>query len=106
MSFNTPETIFKDRNYSQPSLISLITANYIVFAVMIQFTVDCARVHWFLWVSLAGLALYNYYTIKRNIDEFSEKRTQIIYVASIAGMALLYYLLGVVALHCNVVKPL
>jgi hypothetical protein len=101
-----PEVVFKDRNYSQQSLISLITANYIVFAIGVQACADCSRVHWFLWVILAGLALYNYYTIKRNIDEFSEKRTQIIYVISILGMGLIYYLLGVVNLHCHVTKPL
>ena len=101
-----PEIVFKDRNYSQQALVSLITANYIVFAIGVQACVSCAHVHWFLWVIVAGLALYNYYTIKRNIDEFQERKTQIFYVASIGGMGILYYLLGVVALHCNLVKPL
>ena len=101
-----PETIFRDRNYSQQSLISLITANYIVFAIGVQATVNCQRVHWGLWLVIAGLVVYNYYTIKRNTDEFAEKKTQIIYGISILAMGVLYYLLGVVALHCNVVKPL
>jgi hypothetical protein len=101
-----PEIVFKDRNYSQQALISLITANYIVFAIGVQASVNCQRVHWFLWVVIAGLAWYNYYTIRRNREEFEEKKTQIIYVISILGMGLLYYLLGVVALHCNTVKPL
>jgi threonine/homoserine efflux transporter RhtA len=103
---NQPEKIFRDRNYSLQALVSLITANYIVFAIGVQASVNCQRVHWFLWVVIAGLALYNYYTIKRNTDEFAEKRTQIMYGISILGMGLLYYLLGVVALHCNMVKPL
>jgi hypothetical protein len=101
-----PETIFRDRNYSQQALVSLITANYIVFAIGVQATVNCERVHWAFWLVIAGLAIYNYFTIKRNTDEFAEKRTQIIYGISIIGMGLLYYLLGVVALHCNMVKPL
>jgi len=100
-----PENLFRDRNYSQQSLVSLITANYIVFAIAVQASVNCERVHWFLWIVLAGLAVYNYFTIKRNIDEFSEKRTQIIYGLSMLGLALLYYLLGVVGLHCNLGKP-
>ncbi|CAM3969284.1 hypothetical protein MUGA111182_19765 [Mucilaginibacter galii] len=100
-----PENLFRDRNYSQQSLVSLITANYIVFAIAVQASVNCQRVHWFLWIVLAGLAVYNYFTIKRNIDEFSEKRTQIIYGLSMLGLALLYYLLGVVGLHCNLGKP-
>jgi len=100
-----PENLFRDRNYSQQSLVSLITANYIVFAIAVQASVNCERVHWFLWIVLAGLAVYNYFTIKRNIDEFSEKKTQIIYGLSMLGLALLYYLLGVVGLHCNIAKP-
>jgi hypothetical protein len=100
-----PETIFRDRNYSQQSLVSLITANYIVFAIAVQASVNCERVHWFFWVALAGLAWYNYYIIKRNSEEFSEKKTQIIYVVSVLGLGLLYYLLGVVGLHCNLSKP-
>jgi hypothetical protein len=101
-----PENLFRDRNYSQQSLVSLITANYIVFAIAVQASVNCERVHWFLWVALAGLAWYNYYIIKRNTEEFAEKKTQLIYAGSILGLGLLYYLLGVVGLHCNVVKPL
>lgn len=101
-----PEVVFRDRNYSQDSLVSLITANYIVFAIAVQACVNCQRIHWSLWVVVAGLVIYNYFTIKRNIDEFSEKRTQIIYGISILGMGLIYYLLGVAALHCNIVKPL
>lgn len=100
-----PEIVFKDRNYSQQALISLITANYIVFAIGVQATVNCERVHWFLGVIMAGLIWYNYYTIRRNHEEFEEKKTQIIYGVSILGMGLLYYLLGVVALHCHIVKP-
>ncbi|MFD1256974.1 hypothetical protein ACFQ3S_09215 [Mucilaginibacter terrae] len=101
-----PENVFRDRNYSLQAVISLITANYIVFAIAVQASVNCERIHWFLWLVLIGLALYNYYIIKRNTDEFAEKRTQVIYATSILGMGLLYYLLGVVNLHCHLVKPL
>ncbi|MVN90252.1 hypothetical protein [Mucilaginibacter aquatilis] len=96
-----PDSVFKDRHYSLQALISLTTVNYIVFALLVQVCVNCERVHWFLWVGMAGLAWYNYYTIRRNTEEFEEKKTQIIYAISLLGMALLYYLLGVVALHCK-----
>jgi hypothetical protein len=52
---NAPESLFKDRHYSLQSLITLITANYIVFAMAVQMSVSCERIHWFLWVALAGL---------------------------------------------------
>ncbi len=103
---NTPGNIFRDRNYSLQSLISLVTANYIVFALAVQMCTTCTRTHWSLWLILAGLAWYNYYIIRRNRDEFAEKRTQIIYCISILGMGILYYLLAVVALHCNTPTPL
>jgi hypothetical protein len=106
MPIEGPQSMFKDRHYSLQALISLVTANYIVFALAVQICVNCTRVHWFFWVILAGLAWYNYYTIRRNREEFEEKKTQIIYGASLVGMGLLYYLLGVVALHCDLVKPL
>ncbi|WP_345954873.1 hypothetical protein [Mucilaginibacter sp. PAMB04168] len=103
---NEPQNYFKDRHYSLQALVSLTTANYIIFALGVQACVNCERVHWFFWLILAGLAWYNYYTIRRNLEEFEEKRTQIIYGISLAGLGLLYYLLGVVALHCDMVKPL
>lgn len=101
-----PGMVFRNRNYSIQALISLSTANYIVFALLVQMCVSCTGINWFFWVGLALLALYNYYTIRRNTDEFQEKRTKIIYIGSLVGMGLLYYLLGVVALHCNTVKAL
>ncbi|MBS7566579.1 hypothetical protein KHS38_19395 [Mucilaginibacter sp. Bleaf8] len=101
-----PGNVFKDRNYSSQAIISLITINYIVFALAVQMCVSCTGLHWFFWIIIAGLAVYNFYNIRFNRDEFSEKKTQIIYVISLAGLSIIYYLLGVAALNCNVPKAM
>ncbi|WP_158828708.1 hypothetical protein [Mucilaginibacter lacusdianchii] len=96
-----PGNVFKDRNYSTQALSTIIISNYIVFALGVQMCSSCTGLHWFFWVILAGLAAYNYFTIRRNLDEFAERKTQVIYVVSILGLGIIYYLLGVAALHCN-----
>lgn len=101
-----PENIFKDRNYSSQALVTIITANYIVFALAVQMCVSCTGLHWFFWVILAGLAAYNVYSIRFNRDEFAERKTQVIYAVSVLGLSFIYYLLGVAALHCNVPKAI
>jgi ABC-type branched-subunit amino acid transport system permease subunit len=101
-----PGNVFKDRNYSTQALSTVIIANYIVFALGVQMCSSCTGMHWFLWVIVAGLAAYNYFTFSRNRDEFAERKTQIIYVVSVLGLAIVYYLLGVAALHCNPVNTL
>lgn len=100
-----PENLFKDRHYSSQAIIGLITANYIVFALAVEIFVSCTTVNWFFWVVLAGLAVYNYFTIRRNEDEFAEKRTKIIYVISLVGLGIIYYLLAFAAQHCQVAVP-
>jgi len=95
-----PGNVFKDRHYSSQALVSLIIANYIVFALAVEICVSCTGINWFFWVILAGLAFYNYFTIRRNTDEFSEKRIQLVYAGSVIGLSVIYYLLGVAAMHC------
>ncbi len=95
-----PENVFKNRNYSSQAVVSLITVNYIVFALAVQVLVSCTAINWFFWIVLAGLAAYNYFTIRRNIDEFNDRRIKITYFISVAGLAIIYYLLGVAGKHC------
>ncbi|GAB2704503.1 hypothetical protein GCM10027037_32510 [Mucilaginibacter koreensis] len=91
---------FQNRHYSSQAVVSLITANYIVFALAVQLCVECDHIHWFFWVALAGLAVYNFFTIRRNSEEFGEKRIKIVYVSSIILLSVIYYLVGVAGKHC------
>jgi uncharacterized membrane protein YbhN (UPF0104 family) len=100
-----PENVFRDRNYSSQAITTIITTNYIVFALAVQMCVSCTSINWLLWIILAGLAWYNYYSIRRNPDEFGEKKIKIIYIVSLAGLAIMYYLIAILGQHCNV-KPL
>ncbi len=85
-----PEELYKRRRRhdNTPPSILLIITNYIVTTILftsINFT------SWFFYVVLAGLALYNYYTIRRNLEEYTRVNT-IIYIASWAGVLGLFFL--------------
>ncbi len=88
-----PEELYKRRRRhdNTPSYITLIIANYIVLFVGASLTISCDRIHWFFWVIAGFLALYNYYTIRRNLEEFT-KPIIIAYIASLVIMVpILYY---------------
>ncbi len=79
-----PEEIYKRRrrHNNTPSSVLLFFANFIVITVATSLTASCNKVHWFFWVIVAGLAIYNYFEIKRNREEYN-RVTIIVYVATI-----------------------
>ncbi len=83
------EDIFKRRrrHNNTPKYALLIITNYIVCCVL--FTLD-AKLNWFFFLTIALLAVYNYYNIRRNIEEFS-KPAIIAYAVSLVGILLLYF---------------
>jgi len=84
-----PEELYKRRRRhdNTPVVMVLIMTNYIV-ATLLFTTISTAN--WFFYVVLAGLAWYNYYTIRRNRDEII--RINIIaYTIGWAGIVLLYF---------------
>jgi 4-hydroxybenzoate polyprenyltransferase len=95
-----PPEIFKRRHHGTPETVKLISINYVVFAFAVQIFVKCGLINWFFWVVLAALAWYNYYTIRRNRDEFNQTN-KIVFFVSIAGLGIIYYLIAVVAQHCK-----
>jgi hypothetical protein len=85
-----PEEIYKRRrrhDNTPPSLLLIIT-NYVVCSVL--FTA-VSSVNWFFIVVLVLLAVYNVYTIRRNLEEYN-KAGIIAYLISTAGIVLLYLL--------------
>jgi hypothetical protein len=88
-----PEELFKRRrnHNNTPESILLIIANYIVVAVNITLFVNKQHINWFFWVVIGFLALYNYYTIRRNREEYT-KVNIIAYIISIVGLFLLFFL--------------
>ena len=88
-----PEELFKRRrnHNNTPESILLIISNYIVVSIDIALFVNKQHINWFFWVVIAFLALYNYYTIRRNREEFT-KVNIIAYIISVAGLFLLFFI--------------
>ena len=80
-----PEELFKRRrnHNNTPESTLLIIANYIVVCLAFALFTSHNHINGFFWIVLAFLAWYNYYTIRRNREEFN-KITIIAYAISIA----------------------
>ena len=80
-----PEEVFKRRrrHNNTPDSILLVIANYVVVALATALFTDKEHISWFFWVIIAILAWYNYYTIRRNAEEFSNRVTLISYIVNL-----------------------
>ena len=88
-----PEELYKRRRRhdNTPTYIILIITNYIVLSVFTSFAVSCGKVHWFFWLVTGLLALYNFFSIRRNREEYT-KPIIIAYLASLLIIAgVLFY---------------
>ena len=94
-----PEEVFKRRHFGTPESLMLIVVNYVVVAVGVEVFAMCTKINWFFWVVLGVLAYYNYYTIRRNRDEYN-RATIIAYAISIAGLILMFFLFRLKATPC------
>jgi phosphate starvation-inducible membrane PsiE len=88
-----PNEIFKrrQRHNNTPQSILLIIINFIVVSLAASLFTNKTHVNWFFWIVIALLALYNFFTIRRNIHEFN-KLTTIVYVASVAVLIGVFFL--------------
>jgi nicotinamide riboside transporter PnuC len=89
-----PDEVFKrrPRHNNTPASTLLIIVNFIVLSLGMTLFVTKDHIQWFFWVILGVLAVYNFFTIRRNLEDFS-KIVIISYVASIVVMAVLFFLL-------------
>ncbi len=81
-----PEEVFKRRHRGTPESFSLIVVNAIVLALAGPGFIKCHQISIVFWIILAGLAIYNFFTVRRNRESF-DKVTTISYVASLLVMA-------------------
>lgn len=89
-----PDEIFKRRpqhNNTPPSVL-LIIANFVVTAGALSLFSNKDHVSWFFWVVEAVLGLYNYFTIKKNLEEFENKTILYSYIFSLALLVVLFFL--------------
>jgi hypothetical protein len=84
------DDIFKRRrnHNNTPKYALLIIANYVVCCTL--FTLD-AKLNWFFGLTIALLTVYNYFNIRRNIEEFT-RPVIIAYAISLVGIVLLYFI--------------
>jgi succinate dehydrogenase/fumarate reductase cytochrome b subunit len=88
-----PEDLYKRRrnHNNTPKSVLLIFANYVTILVSASLFTSCNGIHWFFWLILAGLAVYNYFNIRRFRDEYN-KATIIAYILSLVFLIILFIL--------------
>jgi hypothetical protein len=88
-----PEEVYKRRrrHNNTPESILLIIANYIVIFVSLSLFTGKNQVNWFFWVIAGLLAVYNFFTVRRNREEFN-RITVISYVASMVVLIAVCFL--------------
>ncbi len=90
-----PEEVYKrrKRHNNTPKSTLLIIANYIVVLVCASLFTSCNKINWIFWVVIAGMAVYNFFDIRRYHDEYN-KPTIIAYISSLVILigVFIYYL--------------
>jgi hypothetical protein len=88
-----PEEVFKRRrrHNNTPESTLLIIANFIVISIGTSLFADKKHINWFFWVIIGCLALYNFFTIRRNREEFT-KPVIISYSLSIVVLIAVFFL--------------
>jgi hypothetical protein len=94
-----PEELYKRKHFGTPESVILIVVNYVIMAVAIEVFAMCTKINWFFWVITALLALYNYFNIRRNREEYVKNIT-IGYIFSLAGLVLMFVLFRMKAQPC------
>jgi hypothetical protein len=86
-----PEELYKRRrnHNNTPKSLLLIIANYIVILLGTSLFITCNKINAFFWVIVAGLAIYNYFDIRRYRDEYN-KITTIAYIVSVVILIALF----------------
>ena len=88
-----PQEVFKrrQRHNNTPESILLIIANFIVVSVAISLFTNKEHINWFFWVVLGLLAVYNFFTIRKNLHEFN-RITTIAYISSLVILIGFFFL--------------
>lgn len=94
-----PEEVFKRRHFNTPESFFLITTNYVVVALCIQFWALCNQIDWFFWVAMVLLAAYNCYKVYREREMYDKVRT-ISYGISLLGLIFMFFIFRSGTLHC------
>lgn len=94
-----PKEIFNRRHFGTPEVVSLIVINYIVTVIDIQIFAMCTSIKWYFWLVFVLLGAYNFFRIRRNIDDF-DRKTLIVYGVSWILLLAVFFLLRTKAQPC------
>jgi uncharacterized membrane protein HdeD (DUF308 family) len=89
-----PDELYKRRpnHNNTPESISLIIANFIVFAVATQLFVSASKIGTFFWVVVGALAVYNFFNIRKYREDYN--RPQVIaYILSLVVMVIFFFVM-------------
>lgn len=88
-----PEQVYKRRHFGTPWLFTLFVVNAIATCLVMPAVGHCDHISWLFWVFVGGLAAYNFYTIRRNREDFNKVSiiSYIIFMLLILG-GILYFL--------------
>ncbi len=90
------DEVFKRRpgHNNTPESILLIITNFIVVSAAAALFINHHHINWFFWIIMAALAVYNAFSIRKNIEVY-KKIDIIAYAISVlvlAGLVAVLYL--------------
>ncbi|HVW94749.1 MAG TPA: hypothetical protein VHA56_02105 [Mucilaginibacter sp.] len=85
-----PKEVFEPRRQHRqtPEAIKLIIVNFVVVSVGETLFFSPGHINWFFWVAIALLGLYNFFSLRRNLEVYS-KTDKITFVVSMAVLVVL-----------------
>jgi hypothetical protein len=85
-----PEEVFKRRKQhnNTPESIILIIVNFIVVSLGETLFWDKHHINWFFWVVIGLLVVYNFFSLRKNLEVYS-KVDFIAYVSSMIVLVIL-----------------
>ncbi|WDF78780.1 hypothetical protein PQ469_02010 [Mucilaginibacter sp. KACC 22773] len=89
-----PDEVYKRRpnHNNTPESITLIIANFIVFAVATQLFVSAAKIGTFFWVVVGALAVYNFFNIRKYREDYNKGQV-ISYILSLIIMVIFFFVM-------------
>ena len=89
-----PDEVYKRRpnHNNTPESITLIIANFIVFAAATQLFVTCNKISTPFWVIVGALAVYNFFNVRKYREDYGKGQI-IAYVLSLAIMVIFFFVM-------------
>lgn len=90
----TQQDVFKRRpeHKNTPEAIKLIIANFIVISAGEALCFNPHHISWFFWIVVGALAVYNFFSLRKNLEVYS-KTDKITYITSTIVMVALVILI-------------